>query len=176
MDLPQTLRTQRLALRAPRLDDAQTVFQRWTQDFEVAKYLWRPHREIAETTSYLTDCVAAWQEGTRRPYVLTLPRDDSAIGVLDVRRRGHLFDLGFVLARSYWGQGFMPEAVAEITRKGLALADIFRVQATCDVENIGSVRTLEKAGFSKEGRMERHTANPNFGSPPRAVFMYAQTR
>jgi RimJ/RimL family protein N-acetyltransferase len=51
-----------------------------------------------------------------------------------------------------------------------------RVQATCDVENTGSWRALEKAGFVREGRLERYTIHPNTDPEPRACYMYARCR
>lgn len=50
--------------------------------------------------------------------------------------------------------------IRALTDAALANPSIFRVQATCDTENVPSQRALEKAGFMREGRFERHTAQP----------------
>ena len=70
----------------------------------------------------------------------------------------------------------MGEAVDSISAAALAHPDCYRVQATCDTENHASARVLEKAGFVREGRLERHTVLPNLGAEPRATLMYARCR
>ena len=51
--------------------------------------------------------------------------------------------------------------------------DIFRVQAICDVENIGSARVMEKAGMVREGLLRRYVVHPNISDEPRDAFLYA---
>ena len=62
----------------------------------------------------------------------------------------------------------MPEAIAALAGSVLHSPGIDRVQATCDTENIGSQRALEKSGFRCEGRLERHMVHPNISPEPRA--------
>ncbi len=165
-------------LREPRASDASSLFDAYTQDLEVARYMvWRPHSSPAETQEFIVACVRDWLSGLRLPYVLTL-RDtpDRAIGMLEARPLSHLLDIGYVLARAHWGKGLMPEAIRALTETALRNPDIFRVQATCDVDNHASARALEKSGFSREGRLERHTVHPNISSEPRSCFLYARWR
>ena len=51
--------------------------------------------------------------------------------------------------------------------------EIFRIQAVCDVENIGSARVMEKAGMEREGTLRRYVLHPNISDEPRDVYMYA---
>ena len=177
MELPRHLTTARLRLREPRLSDASAIFEGYTQDPEVTKYLvWAPHQAISQTRAFLEQCVAGWEARVTLPYVLTLAAEDRAIGMLEARLRSHLVDVGYVLGRRHWGQGLMSEALSELTSVCLSFPEVFRVQATCDADNIASARTLEKAGFRLEGRLERHTVHPNLSPYPRACFMYARTR
>jgi len=68
----------------------------------------------------------------------------------------------------------MTEAIRAFTDAALRIPGIFRVQATCDVDNRASARALEKAGFSLEGRIERYMVHPNISSEPRPSFLYAR--
>ncbi|MEC5398761.1 GNAT family N-acetyltransferase [Uliginosibacterium sp. H1] len=176
--LPDLLTTRRLILRAPRMDDAATLFQRYTQDAAVARYMvWRPHTALSQAEGFLAGCLQDWDTGKRQAYVLALAETpQEAIGMVDARPAGGTVDLGYVLARSHWGAGLMPEAVEAVAAAALVRPGGFRVQATCDVDNRASARTLEKAGFSREGRLERLTVHPDLGSEPRACFMYARCR
>ena len=96
--------------------------------------------------------------------------------MLEARVQGATVDIGYVLARSHWGKGFMPEAIQALAGVALQSSSVFRVQATCDTENIPFQRALEKSGFSREGRLDRYTVHPNISSEPRACFMYAKCR
>lgn len=165
-------------LREPREADARLVFEAYTQDPEVARYMvWRPHAALSETEAFIAGCIQAWNEGVRLPYILALREDvRQPVGMLEVCVLSHTVDIGYVLARRYWGQGLMPEAIRVLTENALALPHFFRVQATCDVENHASARTLKKCGFMLEARLERYTVHPNISPEPRACFMYARCR
>jgi [ribosomal protein S5]-alanine N-acetyltransferase len=177
-DLPNELATRRLIIRPPRSADAPQIFDAYTQDVEVARYMiWRPHDDVAQTQAFIDDCVEAFPRGIKRPYVLAMREAPGApVGMLEARVGDHVVDLGYVLARKHWGVGFMPEAIDSLASAVLAMPRFFRVQATCDVENGKSARTLEKAGFVREGRHERFMVHPNISSEPRASYMYARCR
>jgi ribosomal-protein-alanine N-acetyltransferase len=66
-------------------------------------------------------------------------------------REDHCAEVGYVLNRRYWGQGYMAEAVRAIVGFGFRELGMNRIQARCDVPNIGSARVMEKAGMSFEG-------------------------
>jgi ribosomal-protein-alanine N-acetyltransferase len=62
MRMPEHIETERLVLRKPRLDDARDMFEGWTQDQEVTRYLtWRPHAQIEQTEQFVQSCIDAWQ-------------------------------------------------------------------------------------------------------------------
>ncbi|MCE8022877.1 GNAT family N-acetyltransferase [Billgrantia aerodenitrificans] len=176
--LPSRIETERLVLRKPRPTDGPLLYQTYTSDAEVTRYLiWRPHQALAETQQFVDACIKGWQARTHFPYVLTLQREEhEPIGMLDARPRGHIVEVGYVLARRYWQRGLMPEALTTLTELCLALPETYRVQATCDVDNLASARLLEKCGFQQEGRLERYVVHPNLGAEPRDCFMYARCR
>jgi [ribosomal protein S5]-alanine N-acetyltransferase len=60
-------------------------------------------------------------------------------------------DIGYGTNPSVWGQGYMTEAVIAFSNWLLAQDGVRRVTADCLSDNIGSVRVLEKSGFSKIG-------------------------
>ena len=176
--LPSGFETDRLLARLPREDDAAALFAAYTSDPRVSRYMiWAPHTAVTDTQEFIAECVAAVGQGTRFPYVLaTKERPGDPIGMLEARPSKHVVDLGYVLAPSHWGRGYMPEAVRGLTAGALAEERFFRVQAFCDVENRPSQRTLEKAGFTREGRHERFAVHPNMSLEPRPCFMYARCR
>lgn len=174
--LPDEIRTQRLILRKPRPSDSPQIFSSYTSDAAVARFMvWRPHQEVSETIAFIAHCIEAWDGNNKRPYVLALfNSEDIPIGMLEGRLLSHTVDIGYVLEQKRWGRGLMSEAVIAVSNAALALPDCFRIQATCDAENVASARTLEKSGFSLEGRLERFTVHPNLDPTPRPCLMFSR--
>lgn len=174
---PGTLHTTRLVLRRPTLEDARDIFERYTQDPVVTQYLrWRPHKDIAQTESFIQRCLHAWDTGQGFPYVITLRQERGPIGMIDLRISGHRAEIGYVLARAHWGHGYMTEAAKALVDWALNQPAIYRVWAVCDVENAASIRVLEKVGMKREGVLRRWLIHPNVSDEPRDCFCYAMTK
>ncbi|RIX76434.1 GNAT family N-acetyltransferase [Acidovorax cavernicola] len=177
---PSRIETDRLVLRPPRPEDAAALFAAYTQDAQVCRYMvWKPHAALSETQDFVAYCIEGWQRGSALPYVLTrrtADASDEPIGMLEGRVSAHTVNVGYVLARSHWGHGLMPEALRAFARLALSRDEVFRVEASCDVDNRPSARMLEKSGFTLEGRLARHTVHPNLSNEPRSCFLYAVCR
>lgn len=174
---PSSIETSRLALRAPHLSDTEEIFASYTQDADVARYMvWQPHASVETTRDFIAGCVTQWNAGLAFPYIITLKSSGLLIGMLDARPSGHIVNIGYVLARRHWGQGLMVESLKAFTALALRLPGVYRVEATCDVDNLPSARALEKSGFLREGRLARHTVQPNISAEPRDCFIYAACR
>ena len=175
--LPDQINTKRLRLRQPDLADAHSIFQAYAQDYEVCHFMiWTPHASEAATSEFIESCIEAWETESRLPYVIAERGSNVAIGLIEARMLGTAVDIGYVLAKPHWGEGLMSEAISALADTALESPAIYRVQATCDTENIPSQRALDKSGFSREGQLERYTVHPNISPEPRACFMYAKFR
>jgi RimJ/RimL family protein N-acetyltransferase len=64
-------------------------------------------------------------------------------------------ELGYWLGRAFWGRGIVSAAVREITGYAFATLGLTRVYALPFAQNRGSIRVLEKAGYTREGRLRR---------------------
>jgi RimJ/RimL family protein N-acetyltransferase len=154
--------------------DAEAVFTGYAQDDEVAKYMiWRPHNDIEETRDFMRRCILAWEEGSAYPWIITRKEDERLIGMIESRIKVFSMDIGYVLARAHWGQGYTPEAARAIINWGLAQEGIFRVWALCDVDNMASARVMEKIGMQREGILRRWILHPNVSDEPRNVYCYS---
>lgn len=173
--LPDTFRTTRLLLRPVAVEDTDAIFDTYAQDEEVARYvIWRPHRNREETQAYIERCIATPRE-VERTYMLVGNDDHPVRGAFALRRRApHRLDCGYVLARRWWGQGLMTEALSEVALWALRQPSIFRIGAVCDVDNIASARVLEKSGFGREGVLQRWLVHPNISDEPRDCYSYAR--
>jgi RimJ/RimL family protein N-acetyltransferase len=174
MKPPEEFETPRLRLRAPVPNDAVPVFEQYAQDADVAKYMtWKPHSHISETHDFLNRCIAVWQDGSAFVWVIIRKEDDQLLGMVEIRVTGFKVEMGYVLAKPYWGQGYMPEAVQVVVDWAMEQDEIYRVSAVCDVDNPASARVMEKVGMQREGVLKRWISHPNISNEPRDCFCYA---
>jgi len=94
-------------------------------------------------------------------------------GVIEIRVGTSTVDLGYALARRWWRQGLMSEAVAAVVAWALAQPTIYRVWATCDIDNVASARLLERVGMEREGVLRRWLVHPNLSNAPRDALCYS---
>src|SRR4051812_36158134 len=108
--LPAHIDTKRLRLRKPELSDVRSIFDTYTQDVEVCRFMiWTPHTSEAMTREFIESCIEAWNTEGRRPYLIEVRDGGAAVGMIDARVLGTCIDIGYVLARSQWRKGLMPE-------------------------------------------------------------------
>src|SRR5687767_1789213 len=70
---------------------------------------------------------------------------------MDIHRK--TAELGYWLGGPFWGQGIMSEVVAGFAGYAFEAFDLQRIYAEPFENNAASVRVLDKAGFTWEGRM-----------------------
>ncbi len=177
MEPPETIETNRLILRLPRVEDAEAIFSAYAKDPEVTRYLlWSPHPSVKTTREFLRQCLLSWKQGTSLQWAVTRKEDKTLLGMVGCRPDGHKVELGYVLARPEWNEGYGTEAVQAVVDWALSQDDIYRVWAVCDVENKASARVLEKVGMKLEGILRRWSIHPNRSDQPRDSYCYAKTK
>jgi len=174
MKPPEIIETPRLILRPPTLNDAEIIFNKYTQDPEVTRYLvWPPHESIEMTKEFLGRCLRCWDDETAFPWVMTLKGDNTILGMVEMRISGFKADFGYAIATEYWNNGYTTEAVKALVQWAIDQESIYRVWAVCDLKNIGSVKVLEKAGLQREGILRRYSLHPGVSDEPRDCYCYS---
>jgi ribosomal-protein-alanine N-acetyltransferase len=170
---PATFHTHRLLLRPVTLDDAAAIFTAYARDPEVTRYvIWSPHRHLDDTREFLQRCLDRRAAGWEFTWAICQP-DGTLIGSFALRIDGHKANTGYGIARPYWGQGYATEALQAVVEWALLQPEIYRVWATCDFENPGSARVMEKAGMTYEGILRCWLIHPQAGSTPRDCLCYS---
>jgi [ribosomal protein S5]-alanine N-acetyltransferase len=171
---PDHIAGPRLLLRPPDLDDAGALFQRVARDPEVTKYLqWTPHPDVATTRRVITEKLNI--NDNERTWAITLRHSGDIIGLTSCRRPvRHSVEVGYCLGRRWWGKGLMSEVLTMLLTALDADPDVYRVWATCSVDNARSARLLQRAGFVLEGRLARHAVYPSMGPEPCDSLLYAK--
>jgi RimJ/RimL family protein N-acetyltransferase len=116
------------------------------------------------------------ETGEELSWLLSLRTDDSILGIISAWPGEREVEIGFALGRKSWGRGLMTEAVRSVVVWAFEPPHVIRVWATCDVENLASMRVLEKAGLQREGLLKAHAIHPNIGPDPRDCLLYSKTR
>ena len=68
----------------------------------------------------------------------------------------HRAEIGYWLARPYWGKGIMTDAVKAYVRYAFTELHLAKLTAHTFEFNLASARVLEKNGFKLEGRLRKH--------------------
>jgi len=164
----------RVRLRPFTHDDASAVLV-YASDPEVTRYLeWDAYDDPKTALAFIRSTHAGAATWIARAIVLRAT--DLVIGGVDLRivsRRDRRAELGYGLARSHWGQGYAIEAAGLLLRFGFEHLGLVRVEALCSVENERSVRTLERLGMRREGRLAQYRWKKG---RPRDHYLYALTR
>jgi [ribosomal protein S5]-alanine N-acetyltransferase len=171
---PERIDGPRLLLRLPVVDDAGPLFQRIARDPQVTKYLlWTPHPDVAATRRVITERMNV--DPHARTWVMVLQHSGEIVGMISCWRPvRHSAEIGYCIGRRWWGKGLMSEALDMLLAALTADPDVYRVWATSNVDNDRSVRLLERAEFSLEGRLARHAIYPNLGTEPHDSLLYAK--
>lgn len=64
-------------------------------------------------------------------------------------------EIWYKLNPTHWNKGYATEAVKCVLRFCFETLKLHRVSAGCAIENIGSIRVLEKAGMTREGHARK---------------------
>ncbi|KAL7124332.1 hypothetical protein ABFS83_14G041500 [Erythranthe nasuta] len=145
----------RITLRPFKQSDAQDMLS-WAGDDRVTK------ADRLKTLKSKEEALAFIERNsTPHLWMRSICIDDRSIGLLtvyvgsgDERCRG---DIGYALAVEYWGKGITTRAVEMAVPQVFdEFPQILRLQAMTNVNNNGSRRVLEKAGFTKDALMRKH--------------------
>ena len=171
---PDRIAGPRLLLRPPVLGDAGALFQRVARDPKVTKYLkWMPHPDVAATRRVIAEKLNVSDE--ERTWVIALRHTDDVIGLTSCRRPvPHSVEIGYCLGRRWWGKGYAAEVLDLLLAALEADRGVYRVWATCHVDNERSARVLRRAGFELEGRLARDALYPTIGPEPQDALLYAK--
>jgi [ribosomal protein S5]-alanine N-acetyltransferase len=84
--------------------------------------------------------------------------DDKLIGGCGLHGlvKGERAEVGYWLAKPYWGRGIMTAVVGRLCRHAFDELALGKITAHVFVHNPASARVLEKCGFQQEGYLRQH--------------------
>lgn len=151
-----SLETERIKLRLLTLEDANEVFTLFS-DSEVTRYMdIEPCKDIREAEEiiqfHMDDSGCRWG---------LFKKDDNIFigtaGFHYLRKSEHLIaEIGFDLAKDYWGNGYMLEAMKEVILFGFNEMGLDVIDATVEPANEKSLQLMRKLGFEEHEELKDH--------------------
>ena len=149
-----TLTTPRLILREILPGDAADLFS-YASDPEVQKYdSDPPMREIAEAVAMIEQRGQWFISKQAISWGIELKEENRLIGGLGFYywdKSYYKTDLGYTLARPYWRRGIATEAVRALMQFGFETIHLHRINVDTRMDNIASLRLMQKLSFRHEG-------------------------
>ena len=151
-----TLKTERLLLRPLVHTDAEELYAIFS-DAAVMRY-WNtaPWEHMGEARDAIANDFEARRTGSYVQLGIAKNTDAQLIGTCTLFNFNHQCrraELGYALARSAWGQGYMQEALSALIDYAFANLKLHRLEAEIDPRNRASAKTLDRLGFCKEGHL-----------------------
>lgn len=118
-----------------------------------------PYTETAADEWFARSAKLAEQQGRQTHFAIRLA-DSSLIGCCGFdgseAHSPHRAEIGYWLARPYWGQGIMTAVVRRLCRCAFDEYGLTKITANVFAYNPASARVLEKCGFQQEGFLRKH--------------------
>ena len=157
------LESQRLTLRLLAEPDVPALFSIFSNAEVMRYWTYPPFNGIAQAGQMLSDIQEGYQSGKFLQLGIQRRSDQALVGTCtlhNVHRPSRRAEIGYVLGRPYWGQGYMDEALHLLISYAFDQLALNRLEADIDPRNAASERTLQRLGFRKEGHMrERWIVN-----------------
>ena len=145
--------TPRLFLRRFTETDAPLIYK-LNSDPEVLKYLHEPVLESeAQAKDILTNVILPQYNKNLGRWAIHTKSDYEFIGWCGLKyiEETGIIDLGYRLLKTAWGRGYATEAAQYTLIYALRDLKIESITGTAHIENIASIKVLEKAGMKFSG-------------------------
>lgn len=147
----QRILTNRLLLREWKETDVEDLYEYAKSDLVGPNAGWKPHKDVEESKEIIQMFITG-----KDTYAIELCSENKVIGGIGLHDRepdetlSHLNqkELGYVLNPTYWGKGFVPEAVNGLLKYGFGDLNLDVIWCGHYDFNHNSKRVNEKCGFT----------------------------
>lgn len=132
------------------LAEEQALFLDHFDDEDVTRYV--PVRTTEQYTELFKMAVEDNNKGIFNRWGIYNAANNDFIGVCLARHFAHnpeQLEIGYTLSKRYWGKGIGTEVSKALVHYCFEKTDNEEVVAVTDLDNIGSQKVLEKAGFTR---------------------------
>lgn len=157
-NFPQ-IETERLILREFRLNEADhaAIFRIFSDKRVTRFYNINTFTRPEQAWAMLRRRYDRFRHGQGIRWAITLQGNDEIIGSCGFNswnKKKQVGELGYELARPFWNQGIMTEAVSAVISYGFTTIGLQRLEAWIMPDNRSSANLLIKVGFQSEGVLQ----------------------
>ena len=142
--------TPRLILRQFTEADAPLILE-LNNDPEIVKYVHEPTlKTLGEAEKILINNILPQYENNLGRWAIHIKEDNEFIGWCGLKYRPEVdeIDLGYRLMQKAWGKGYATEAAWHTLDHGFRVLDLKLITGRAHIENIASIKVLEKIGMN----------------------------
>lgn len=152
------LETERLLLRQMTPRDARAVYRIFADEEVTRCYDLPTFQDIRQARQLIERQAERFEIGTGIRWGIARRQDNVVIGTcgFHLSQDPHRAEIGYDLARPFWGQGFMTEALRAVLAYGFESLGLNRVEALVMPGNEASRRLLARLGFVAEGTLREY--------------------
>lgn len=154
-----TIESDRLILRRCKIEDAEHMFNNWLTDSDVLKFApFKTYNTVAEAFARVNYVLNKYHENHYYEWIIELKSTGDVIGTIsatDVDDRIGCCEIGYLLGKAWWNQGYATEALAILLDFLFYTVGFQRITARHDAGNPASGRVMQKAGMMVEAVMCR---------------------
>lgn len=170
------LSTPRLIMRDLKLSDLDDLYE-YASDPEIDHHVpWEHYKNIEEARTNLKEYIEEYEKDGLGAWGIEHRADKKLIGIINTsipHRINRRVEVGYTIARKYWGQGLATEALQAVIQFGFEKMDLVRIEAVVLPENTASAKVLLKAGMQFEGLLRNYQV---WKGKPCDLQMYAVVR
>lgn len=141
----------------------ESLFCQFFDDEDVMRYL--PSFPRAEYQHFFQKALQDYKDGPFGRWGIWDQENGNYVGNCLLRQLAEdnsYLEIGYSIAKAYWGRGIGGELAKAIVNYAFSNTYATKLAALTDPANVGSQRVLEKAGFHRDGNMERHGSDLYF--------------
>ncbi|MFT4779223.1 MAG: ribosomal-protein-alanine N-acetyltransferase [Flavobacteriales bacterium] len=114
-------------------------------------------KDVEETLFIITPWIAENQQPEPANYTFAIEQKLTAefMGLFGFKlgtKKNRRAEVWYKIHPDFWNKGFATEGLKAVICFGFETLKLHRIEAGCAVDNIGSLKVLEKVGMLKEGR------------------------
>ncbi|MBX3114081.1 MAG: GNAT family N-acetyltransferase [Fimbriimonadaceae bacterium] len=151
---PPTIEAERVLLRPIAHKDRSALYEIFS-DKRVMEY-WSsvPYTSIEQADQLIAHIQTGYKEKSFLQLGIEHRKDQRLIGTATlhaIQTQCSRAELGYALHPNFWGQGLMHEALIALIGYAFDEANLLRIEADIEPNNVASAKALIRLGFKKEG-------------------------
>ena len=148
------LTTPRLRLRPMTKEDLATTFAYAGTPENTEYMLFLPYRDLSEAEAELQKMEEKMEQTPQRDYFFAIERNNTHIGEISLEMNPAMTEaeLGWILHRDHWGNGYMTEAALAVRDFAKNIPTLRILYAHCDSRNHASSAIMKRLGMTQTAK------------------------